>query len=172
MVRKSNHSPPTPPPTNELPPADIHHTLARLPDTIQWAVKWSVIPNNGQHISQAIEDGSAQAVSDGSLKELFGTTASILTAPHMQDPVTCDTIVPGPIKDGDSYHCELAGLISSVTLANEIAKHHQLPSGAITIACDNQATLRVFEPNFIPEPQEESFDLVSCLSHQVKNSVI
>ncbi len=38
------------------------------------------------------------------------------------------------------------------------------------MACDNLAAVRVFEPTFLPEPQQESFALVSCLHAQIKKS--
>ena len=44
-----------------------------------------------------------------------------------------------------------------------ICELHQVHTGDLTIACDNISTLRVFEPWFIPDPSQESFDLVKCL---------
>ena len=80
--------------------------------------------------------------------------------------------MPGPIREGDSYRCELAGLIAIMILVNIICKAHHVTSGSLQVACDNISTLRIFDPSFRPEPSQESFDLVCCLHHLVKSASV
>ena len=80
--------------------------------------------------------------------------------------------MPGPVRDGDSYRCELAGLIGIMVIINAISKAHSVTSGQLTVACDNISTLRIFNDHFIPEPTAESFDLVCCLHKQVTMSTV
>jgi hypothetical protein len=81
-------------------------------------------------------------------------------------------IVPGPIEEGDSYRCELAGLIGIVSVTNAICLLHQVTSGSVTVACDNKSSLYIFEPDFVPEPTHQSFDLVNSLANLIQRSPV
>ena len=75
----------------------------------------------------------------------------------------------GSVKDGDSLHCKLSGIFGIVTLVVCMVRHFDISSGGIHAACDNQQALRVFHPNFLPNPQQANFDLMIalvCLLHQ------
>jgi hypothetical protein len=100
-------------------------------------------------------------VSDASLKFGHGTSAAIIEGAQCDNPTRIIVVnqVPGPISEGDSYRCELAGLISIVVMCNEVARICKLTQGKVQIACDNQSTLWVFEPNYRPDPQQGNFDL-------------
>ena len=150
-----------PPPESHL--LSLQDQLNSLPATLQWAVHHCSIPGEGRVIAEAIKNASAFAVSDASLKNCFGTSAFVIEGHNSIQRVLGINIVPGPIEDGDSYRCELAGLIGIVTLAQNICQFHSIAEGKIKIHCDNISTLRIFEPFFIPEPSQDSFDLVSCL---------
>jgi len=64
----------------------------------------------------AFRNGTAIAVSDGSLKSLLGTSGYIITTPDGPAYIQGVNRVPGPLKDGDSYRCELAGLYAILQL--------------------------------------------------------
>ena len=49
---------------------------------------------------------------------------------------------------------------------------HKVTTGSIVIACDNINSIRIFQPDFVPDPNEESFDLVSCLHSLAQQSPI
>jgi len=130
------------------------------------------IPDDGIPLAAAIVAAKAVLVTDASLKDLFGTASMVLegATPHARAKAV--NITPGPIKDGDSYRCELAGIIGGVLLVIFICETHAVTSGKVLVACDNISTLRIFAPGFIPEPTEESFDLVCCLHQLIKASPI
>ena len=44
--------------------------------------------------------------------------------------------VPGPIKDGDSHRCEMAGLCVIVLFTNLLCDHFNITSGSIKMACE------------------------------------
>jgi hypothetical protein len=81
-------------------------------------------------------------------------------------------VVPGPISEGNSYRCELSGLIGIISMVTLLCQHHHLTQGSIRIACDNINTLYIFRPNYIPNPTKDSFDLVSCLLHLIQGCPI
>ena len=81
-------------------------------------------------------------------------------------------ITPGPVKEGNSYRCELAGLIGGVLLIILICKAHNITNGGVLVACDNISSIRISDPAFILDPTEESFDLVCCLYHLIQSSPV
>ena len=81
-------------------------------------------------------------------------------------------ITPGPVKEGDSYRCELAGLIGGVLLITLICKAHNITTGGVLVACDNISSIWIFDPAFIPDPTEERFAPICCLYHLIQTSSV
>ena len=134
-----------------------------LPDDLKWAAYRCTVPGGGKTLADAMKIGSSVAVSDASLKSCFGTAAFVIEGPTDIHRAVGVNIVPGPVKDGDSYRCELSGLIGAMTVVRTICQSHNVSSGGMQVACDNISTLRIFKPDFVPEPTQESFDLVCSL---------
>ena len=82
------------------------------------------LPDNGTHVAQAIHDGTVVAVSDGSLKMCFQMSAFIIAGEGDTNPIRVVNVVPGPIKEGDSHRCELAGLYSTMVTLEKLCKVH------------------------------------------------
>jgi hypothetical protein len=162
----------SPPPPTQAAPSSLQDHLTRVDEDLQWAIQHSRVPDEGKTIAEAIQSHNAIAVSDASLKHSFGTAAFVIEGKDSSNRALGINIIPGPIQDGDSYRCELAGLIGTVTLVNTICSKHNITSGSIKVACDNKSTLYIFRPGFIPELTKESFDLVSILWTLVKCSPI
>ena len=146
--------------------------LDGLPADLKWAITHIHILDNGVSLAQAIIDGSAVAVSDASYKDLFGTAALVIEGPPSSHRANAVNITPGPIKEGDSTRCETGGLIGIMVLTMAICTVHKVTTGSIVIACDNINSIRIFQPDFVPDPNEESFDLVSCLHSLAQQSPV
>lgn len=89
-------------------------------------------------------DGSAVAVSDGSLKNRIGTAAYTIEGATSHNKVYGVNQVPGPIAEKVSYRCELAGIYAMVIIINCIAKCHNVTGGKCTLACDKEAVLKMY----------------------------
>jgi hypothetical protein len=74
------------------------------------------------------------------------------------------------VKDGDSHHCEYAGIYGICVLVSVIVSHFQLTDGSIHIACDNKESLRVLDPEFYPNPQGSSFDFANAIWNMIQLS--
>ena len=127
--RTVQHSPP--PPAQVPPPTCLKDVLLCLPETSHWAIRHSAVPDNGITIAEAIKAHQAVTVTDASLKDCFGTAALVIEGRDSTNRAIGVNIVPGPIKDGDSYQCELAGLIGAVILVNPICTLHNIQQGSI-----------------------------------------
>jgi hypothetical protein len=134
----------------------IYNILEHLPSSAHWAIQHCTIPSNGIRIAEAIRNHSALAVSDGSLKDKFGTSAFVIEAADSIQRIIGVNEVPGPLADGDSHRCELCGLFAIVLIINCLCKYHNIHAGHVTIQCDNEEAGRVFEPDFLPDPNNKT----------------
>lgn len=146
----------------EEDPNSFYQYLQQQPADSHWATQHIMTTDNAYIIAAAIATHQAVAVSDGSLKNQLGTPAFVIEADDATDRIHGVNRVPDPKKDGDSYRCEMAGLYSIVFVMNCIAKYYHIPCGACTIACDNISSLKVFDPDFFPDPKGDSFDLATA----------
>jgi hypothetical protein len=75
------------------------------------------LPPELQPIIDSLSQGTAQAISDGSFKVKFGTSAfTILDSGNSS--ILGLNIVPGHPDDQSAYHSELAGLFAIVRIVN------------------------------------------------------
>lgn len=90
-------------------------------------------------MADGIRTGTACAVSDGSFKNEYRTSAGILTYSSHEDPgdhIQFVNSVPGISADQSSYRSELAGVLGILQITEAIVQNHNLTSGLITITLD------------------------------------
>ena len=110
---------PAPVPSNSL-----EQRIKDLPEEARWAIQHLNLTDNGVTIAQAISQGKAVGVSDGSLKHGLGTAGIVLEGEDDTNRIRCVNKVPGPIKEGDSHRCEMSGLYGLVLLVKTICQLH------------------------------------------------
>jgi hypothetical protein len=86
-----------------------------------------------------------------------------MEGPILVHNVRVVNIVPGPLPEGGSHCCKLAGLYGIICLTQAICQHHQVHSGAVCMACDNKAAIHVFDEEFISLPKHANYDLLSAI---------
>jgi hypothetical protein len=84
--------------------------LKTLPKDAQWSLSDFILTDDGLTIAQAIRDGTAIGISDGSFKDGFGMTPWVLEVSSPRHRIRGDNIVPGDTADQVSYRSELSGL--------------------------------------------------------------
>jgi hypothetical protein len=158
---------------SSIPPAlTIPDQLQALPASAQWAVKCCLTHGSIDNLVAAFRNGNAMAVSDGSFKLNLGTSGYILSTPDGSAYIQGVNRVSGPLKDGDSYRCELAGLYAILLIGHAIATAYNITNGKCVIACDNDAAICVFIPSFKPDPSDDCYDLVNAIYCLLKKSPI
>ena len=90
-------------PINVNPPTSLHEVIKRLPPECHWAVQRFDSSDNGLRIAQAIQNGTAITLSDGSFMDGFGTSAIIIEATDPGDKIIAVNISPGPSDTHSSY---------------------------------------------------------------------
>ena len=158
-----------------VPPLEhltLHSQLESLPSSAHWAVKHASVDDDGLCLSLAIARGEAVAVSDASLHGTSGTTSTVIEGAGPEHRLLCHTQVPGPVREGDSLRCELAGNYTAVLCVNAICAQHNVTHGSITVACDNINSLRPFKPDYLPNPKDKNLDLMQAVWASVQDSPI
>jgi len=143
-----------------------------LPRSAHWAVPHASVDDNGLHLSQAIRSGQAVVVSDASLHGPSGTSSTAVEGSGPEHRLLSHAQVPGPIKEGDSLRCKLAGNYSAILCVNAIFLQHNVTQGSITVACDNINSLRPFKPEYLPDPRDKNLDLMQAVWASVQQSPI
>jgi len=135
-------------------------------------VQHAALQDDGRAIAAAIRAGVAVAVSDGSLRYTLGTSAFVIEGVDSVHRNVGYNRVPGPVKEGDSHRCELAGLYAIVTLINCLCHHHQITQGSITVACDNTGALKPGAVDFLPKCSQKNLDLLQAIWKTLQESPI
>jgi len=128
--------------------------------------------DHGLTVAQAIAQGTAVTVSDDSLRYTLGTSAFVIKGATPDHHVLGYNRVPGPVEEGDSHRCELAGLCAIVTTVNCLCRLHSVTNGLITIACDNTSALKPTAVDFLPHPGQKNLDLMQALWRLLQESPV
>jgi hypothetical protein len=162
--------PPAPAP-DSLPSPTFSQLVDSLPASSSWSVKELAVPSDLGALLSALCSGSACAVSDGSFKDKFGTSAFTIVASS-----TCSilgmNVVPGHPDDQRAYRSELAGLFAIVLLVNLLCSWAGILSGAIEIGCDGLSALSKSFDSWPLEPADPHFDMLSSLRSMIASSPI
>ena len=79
--------------------------------------------------------------------------------------------VPDQPIDQSSYRGELGGILAALTYTNKMCREAQT-EGTCTLACDIKGALAASFGWKTPNPNWKSFDIVSMIRYQLRNSAI
>jgi len=92
-------------------------------------------------IVQAIEAGTAIAVSDGSFKDGCGAAAWTIEGATATDKITEACLVPGNTNDHSAFRSELMGLLGIMLRLHDIQEKHGETTGRLRVYCDGKSAL-------------------------------
>lgn len=131
-----------------------------LPD--EW---WAILTDDSlplQDLLDAILSGTAIVLTDGSLKDEFGTAAFAFKS-SIEDPrrLAFVHMTPGLPHSMTPYRAELGGLYGVAAFLDRLQQHPSFPSnGSITIACDCKEALTHTFLDRPPAPKFADMDLL------------
>jgi hypothetical protein len=158
---------------NINPPISLTDAIQCLPPECKWAVQQFHSSDNGIRIAQAIQNGTAIALSDGSFKDGFGTSAIIIEASDPGDNIIAVNVVPGCKDTQSSFRSKLSGIFGQVIMINTICQLYGITHGSITCGCDGEDALRQsFSPYHTASTKGSQFDLLSAIQTAIKSSPI
>ena len=143
----------------------VHHSL-------QWVVEDVSLPeDNGVALAEAIRANQGRCMSDGSLKDLFGTSGFVSMLKDEQKNYADTNRIPGEDNDQSSYRSELVGLLANVIIHNAICRAHNITDEhEIIIGCDNESAIwTAFGDDHIAADATSS-DILHAIHYQIKAS--
>ena len=153
-------------------PTSLYAALEALPQSCHWAIQHATFDDDGLTVARAILNNQAVAVSDGSLRFTLGTSAFVVEGADASHRLIGYNRVPGPIKEGDSHRCELAGLYAIVTLVNCLCQYHHVSQGSVTVACDNTGALKPGAIDYLPKSSQKNLDIMQALWKSIQDSPV
>ena len=143
----------------------VHHSL-------QWVVEDVSLPeDNGAALAEAIRANQGRCMSDGSLKDLFGTSGFVSMLKDEQKNYAGTNRIPGEDNDQSSYRSELVGLLANVIIHNALCRAHNITDDhEIIIGCDNESAIwTAFGDDHIAADVASS-DILHAIHYQIKAS--
>ena len=139
----------------------------------KWAVSSLSCPNNGASIAEAIRQGTAISVCDGSYKTHFGTAAYVLQNGNQRDGrIIGANVTPGHPDDQNPYRSEIAGIFAVVVLVDAIIQAHKILAGTIELACDCESGITAVFTHEYDSPSQPHHDLIHEIRARIKASPI
>jgi hypothetical protein len=153
------------------PALSFSQTLDSLPASSIWAVQEYALPADLAPIVRSLLLGSARAISDGSFKDKFGTSAFTIID-NQDTSILGLNVVPGHPDDQSAYRSELAGLFGIVLVVNRLCSWAKIESGGIEVGCDGLSALEKAFDTWPLEPTDPHFDMLSSLHTQIAASPV
>ncbi len=146
-----------------------------IPDDDAWSFEFINMNDGGAAVAQAITQGTAVAVCDGSFKEGHGTASLTLLPTLSRDhpnQINASHITPGHHLEMDAYRTEVGGLYGIISIIERLVKTFNLSHGSITIGCDCESALKaVFEYDYIT-PAQSCYDLLQVIRGKIEKCPI
>jgi hypothetical protein len=147
----------------------LRNVLGQVDPSLQWAIEELDLPEDGgTAIATKIRSGKGRCISDGSLKELFGTSAFKFMMGKMPTYIGRNR-VPGTDRDQDSYRSELCGMLGNVIMINAICEAHNITETYdMTMGCDNISALWKSFDDADTRQTDASSDILMAIRYQMK----
>jgi hypothetical protein len=135
----------------------------------QWAIRSLDCSDNGLCLAQAISDGTAIALCDGSYKENFGTAGFVLQSNTTirQHRIIGANVTSGHPDEQNPYRSEVAGIFAIVVLVDAIVQIHKLTHGSIELGCDCESGLTAVFSHDYDTPNQPHHDLI----HEIRRKI-
>ena len=163
------------------PPEDgnQHHRATTLAEqlqqvhpSLQWAIEDISLPaDNGEEIANAILTGGGRCMSDGSLKDDFGTSAFTVLLKNVKNRYEGQNRVPGEDDEQSSYRSELCGILGNMILMNAICSIHGIDEPCeMTVGSDSESALWNAFGDIDVSTKMASPDIVAAIREQIRAS--
>ena len=122
------------------------------------------------YLAQAIKQGKALAVSDGSYKASTknATAAFLLKGPDKEHHQTFgNNRTPGKSESLSSCRVELGGIAGIISVITSIITYHKIKVGKLRLGLDNKVATKQIENSTTPYPQAKSMDLVMDIRRNI-----
>ena len=146
--------------------------LAQVHPDLQWAIEDIKLPaDDGSDIAQAILTGEGRCMSDGSLKDDFGTSAFTVLLDNKDNMYEGTNRVPGEDNEQSLYCSELCGILGNTIMMNAICALHGITEPCeMTVGSDSESALWNAFGDAELSSQMASVDIVAAIRKQLQLS--
>jgi len=135
-----------------------------------WPIKFlNMSGDEGQHFAREIFTREAKIVCDGSYFEGVASSAFITVSNYN---VNGGNVLPGCKICQSAYRGELGGILGAIVFTKLICKKWNITEGSVVIGCDCQGALAAVRKKTRINSQWNSYDLVSCIIHEMQSTNI
>ena len=122
---------------------NVWSLLSQRPDSFQWAVSEMSLSDDGIVIAQALIQGTAIAVSNGSFKDSQGTSAFIIEGGSKQGRLVGVNLIPRDESSQSQYRrSELGGVASILECLHCICIAHGITAGKVEVGLDGKQAMK------------------------------
>jgi hypothetical protein len=115
--------------------------LTRTKTKEKWLWQNLQCTDEGEKVLGAIADGTALAVSDGTLKNGQGAAKAVIEGPDKAGRIRLDSLTSGANAQQSSFQSEPIGLLTIVSFIHGICSWKGITMGSICVACDGAAAV-------------------------------
>ena len=139
---------------------NVRALLSPHHDSFQWAVSEMSLSDNGIAITQALIQGTAIAVSDGSFKESQGTSAFIIKGESKQGRLVGVNVIPGDESSQSPYRGKLGGVADILECLHCICVAHGITDGKVEVGLDDEQAMKEAFGDWPLNPGRPDFDML------------
>jgi len=114
---------------------------------------------------QAIIEGKAVAVSDGSYKDHQGAVAWTIEGVDNSVWLRGAGVMPGSPEDQSTYRSKPFGLWGILDLLHSITQAYHINTGSMVIACDGLSAIKKANCQYPIDPNEAHYNLIGAIRH-------
>ena len=156
--------PPSAPPCNSL-----CESLQQNHASTHWSVQRLVCSDEGIEFADAIVDGQAILITDGSYQSCVCTGGIVATSrSNPSNRITASNEVAGTPKQSTPYRAELGALYGGLNLAEAICRLHGVSSGSIDLGLDGESAMMKAAGDNLLGNSSPSADLIHAIRFCVK----
>jgi hypothetical protein len=146
---------------------------ALISENDQWSVRSLDCPSNGAHVAQAIIQGNAVAICDGSYKDKFGTAGFAIQQWANRDKrIIGANVTPGHPDDQNPYRSEIGGIFAIVVIVEALVKLYTITHGTIELGCDCESGLTAVFKHTYDTPNQPHHDLIHEIRRKIASSPV
>jgi hypothetical protein len=143
--------------------------------TEQTITNQNSVHGNIENIIQAIRDGNAKLVSDGSYVKdrSIGSAGWIVEGNEIGNQIRGQQETPGPKNCQCSHRSEMWGILGLVMTVNSLCQTYQITEGTVTAKCDGEGTIKILQwLHGIINNSRKHFDIISALQQAIEASPV
>jgi hypothetical protein len=153
-----------------IPPETVERLRILRPLDFRWAITEMSVNDNGTEIADALQEGTAVAVSDGSYKDAQGTSAFVIEGSSSVGRLVGVNVIPGEEESQSPYRSELGGVAGILEALHCMCVAHSITKGHVTVGLDGEQAMKEAFSKWPLDPSRPDYDLLQHIRGMIHAS--